>query len=72
MVSTGTDQFWVDSKPEDTVVTPKRKRPVGYTQTSSMSSPQSTTVNRGDNPNLQSAAKRRLKQLQQGNTDNSF
>lgn len=76
MVSTGSDQFWADSKPENSVVTPKKKRTIAYSQISSMSSPQSTTVTKTSGvatPGMQDAAKRRLKKLQQQNdTDNRF
>lgn len=66
MASVGFDQFWADSKPSDnSSVTPTKKRPLPkYSQVSSMSSPQSTSVTRTP-VDMQAAARRKLKRYQQ-------
>jgi len=66
MASVGFDQFWADSKPSDNnTVTPTKKRPLPkYSQVSSMSTPQSTTVTK-DPVDMQAAARRKLKKYQQ-------
>jgi hypothetical protein len=69
MVSTGVDQFWDSYKPEDSsVVTPKKKKPITYSQVSSMSPVQGTTVDR-TNTAMSDAARRRLKKMQQTDLD---
>lgn len=72
MASLGSDQFWADAKLEDNTVTPKKKKISSYSQVSSMSSPQGTSVSRTNavsSSGMSDAARRRLKKMQQQGLD---
>lgn len=73
MAAVGEDQLFGDVKDSTPFTAGAAKRRLAkYSQISSMSSPQSTTVTKTPPDSMQGAAKRRLKKLQQQDqTDNN-
>lgn len=72
MAAVGEDQLFNDVK-DNPFITPAnaaKRRLIKYSQASSMSSPQSTTVTKTPTDNMQAAVKRRLKKLQEQDQTN--
>lgn len=70
MASVGDDQFWADFF-NPTATSPAKRKLLQYSNTSSMSAPQSSSVVKTDPANMQGAAQRRLKKMQQQQDQNN-